>query len=99
MAVQALLVLGGLRPIHTFDQILVVRRNSVGFYLGPVTGASIWRVTLDQVDRVHSVDRSEVFPCCETFLPKKLGGHDYNINLLEKSGGGAQFLEVNLTHS
>jgi len=32
-------------------------------------------------------------------LEKKLGGHDYNINLLEKSGGGAQFLEVNLTHS
>jgi len=32
-------------------------------------------------------------------LEKKLGGDDYNINLLEKSGGGAQFLEVNLTHS
>jgi len=29
-------------------------------------------------------------------LEKKLGGHDYNINLLEKSGGGAQFLGVNL---
>ena len=40
-----------------------------------------------------------VNPAAMVAAPKKLGGHDYNINLLEKSGGGAQFLEVNLTHS
>ena len=40
-------------------------------------------------------------PAGSLAAPKKLGGHDYNINLLEKSGGGggAQFLGVNLTHS
>jgi len=38
-------------------------------------------------------------PAGRLAAPKKLGGDDYNINLLEKSGGGAQFLEVNLTHS
>ena len=55
-------MLGTLSPDHTFDQVLVVRRNSVGFYLGLATGASIWRVIVDQEIEVHSVDASKLIP-------------------------------------